>query len=242
MVNLQPYTIGFSGLLYTVNGGVSCIGTCTVPPGTNFCNNSNVKFDILAANVGTTSNQKSIVMKVTLGQFSLLSPGDIEGRAATTIATSAIQGQLRSYLYKIAHHGASSQANSVTWLTPISPKTSFTSQGYNFGNCKHPRCDCVNRLLNLGTLVTTSPHDIYCGNTGAPTPLPGFTKHIFLTSPSSNMICFLNYTVTSMLNLFPNCSQTLEEPDCLGDDECPQPEDLEEKKESSALSIQLIYR
>ena len=37
---------------------------CEIPGGLNFCGDKNVKFDILAANVGTTPNQKSIVLKI----------------------------------------------------------------------------------------------------------------------------------------------------------------------------------
>ena len=39
----------------------------------------------------------------------------MEGPAATNIANFKLQ----SVVYKVAHHGASTQANSLNWLTPI---------------------------------------------------------------------------------------------------------------------------
>lgn len=59
-------------------------------------------------------------MKVSHDQFSMLLAGDVEGSAATSIANT-LGARLQSTVYKIAHHGASKLANSVTWLTPIKP-------------------------------------------------------------------------------------------------------------------------
>ncbi len=170
-----------AGRMYVVSGGTPCIGNCTVPGGINFC----INFNILAANVRSQSNQKSIVMKVTFGAFNALLPGDMEGPASTVIAGDAtVRPLLRSYIYKIAHHGASRIANSPAWLAPISPQLAFASSGYNFGNCKHPRCDTIKRLLALNTLAATTPHNIYCGNTGGPRTINGFAYHIYETSPN----------------------------------------------------------
>ena len=201
------------GKLYTVNGGSSCIGTCTVSSGTNFCSNSNVNFNILATNVGSTANQKSIVMKITSGGFNVLLSGDMEGAASTTIAgTPAVQPLLLSVVYQMSHHGASSQANRVEWLERILPQKSFASSGYNFGRCRHPRCDTLNRITNLNNsrLVAATAHPIYCGNAGTtpPTQYPAFTSHIYETSPTMNTICMLMYTSTGLFNQ--DCYQVLQ--------------------------------
>ena len=73
--------------------------------------NSNVGFDIIAANVGEKKiNRKSIVLQVTATKSgktqSMLSSGDIEGNSAKTIAKVA-QNRLKSDIYQISHHGAS---------------------------------------------------------------------------------------------------------------------------------------
>ena len=81
-------------ILSSVSNGQSCMESdlnddppCEVPGGLNFCDDKNVKFDILAANVGTTPNQKSIVLKIngTDDATSFLLSGDMEGTAAKCI-------------------------------------------------------------------------------------------------------------------------------------------------------------
>lgn len=116
----------------------------------------------------------------------------MEKSAATRIAR-ALKEDLASYAYKISHHGASLHANKVTWLKAIQPKVSFASSGYNYANCKHPRCDTIDRLKALHTLDDAPRHDIYCGNRGDPTPLRNFDLHIYETSPASDVVCFLRY-------------------------------------------------
>ena len=185
-----------AGKLYTLNNGQKCIGNCAPGNlGTNFCNNNNIKFQFLGANIhSSSSNQKSIVMKIVVGQWSMLLSGDMEGAGATQIA-KALGSQLKSTVYKISHHGASSQANRITWLTPIKPKYAFASSGFNHGNNRHPRCDAVKRLLNLGTIVKAPSHRFYCGNVkGKPPSLyNNFDRHIYETSPRDDEMCILAY-------------------------------------------------
>ena len=69
---------------------------CTVTGGTNFCNDPDISFNILAANIGPSSNEKSIVLKVIYDEFNILLPGDMEGDTATYIANSAVSAQLQS--------------------------------------------------------------------------------------------------------------------------------------------------
>ena len=229
------------GKLYTVSNGAPCTGNCAVPLGTNFCNSQNINFNILAANVGRTSNQKSIVMKTVVGQhYSMLLPGDIEGRAATSIANTLGQ-QLQSVVYKIAHHGASTSANSLTWLAPIRPSAAFASSAYNFGNCHHPRCVAIDRILNLHTIVAAPSHDFYCGNPPRqpPTQQNKYIKNIYETSPTPNLICLLTYTSSNQVSKL--CQPSIQVSDEVGDDECPQPEDLEEEEGvNGALSIMMV--
>ena len=193
------------GKLQLINNGQSCIGNCPVY---NFCGLSNTQFDILAANVGTRSNEKSIVMKVSHDQFSMLLAGDVEGSAATSIANT-LGARLQSTVYKIAHHGASRLANSVTWLTPIKPYSAFASSAYNFGNCRHPRCEAIRRIENLRTIVQADNHAFYCGNSAGqnPTDYPRYDLSIYATSPTPNMICILVYQ--SSYHLFNDCDNLL---------------------------------
>ena len=95
--------------VHQVNNGNHCIGDCNLPPAP-FCGvSSQLKFEILASNVGGSKNQQSIVMKVTYGSgLSLLLSGDMEGEAMKTIVKE-VGDRLPSYYYKIAHHGAASE-------------------------------------------------------------------------------------------------------------------------------------
>ena len=243
-VNIYNWLVNFNnmGKLYTVSNGQSCIGNCAVPLGTNFCNNQNIRFNVLAANVGTTSNQKSIVVKAVVSQFSMLLPGDMEGPAATNIANT-LGAQLQSVVYKIAHHGASTLANSLTWLTPIRPRMAFASSAYNFGNCRHPRCLTIQRIQNFQTIVQATSHDFYCGNGPGvnPTQYNTFNDSMFETSPTPTVICMLTYLSSNQGSY--SCFQLLQLSDGVGDDECPQPEDLEEEEGGGggALSIVASY-
>ena len=181
--------------LYTISNGQKCVGNCAVNNiGTNFCDNNNIKFHILAANINKRSNEKSIVMKIVVGQWSMLLSGDMEGSGATQIARS-LGPALQSTVYKMSHHGASSKANRITWLKPIKPLYAFASSGYNHGNNRHPRCDAVKRLLSLGTIRTASSHRFYCGNARnrQPTLYNNFQEHIYETSPRANEMCILGY-------------------------------------------------
>jgi beta-lactamase superfamily II metal-dependent hydrolase len=199
-----------------INDGQPCIKgvkDCVVTTGTdifdtNFriCNDEEIKFDILAANVQPSEkpkpNEKSIVLKLTdtreniYGQYwSMLLPGDIEGEAACVIASELkLGGHLQSYVYKMAHHGACSKANRPIWLQPIQPKQAFASSGFYFGNCHHPRCTTINRIKGLHTIkMEQNPHHLYCG-TKDQTEYEHTYYHIYETSPAENVECVLKYT------------------------------------------------
>ena len=190
------------GKLFTVGTAQSspsfCIGNCVVNTDTNFCGNQNIQFNILATNVGSTANQQSIVMKITVaGQWSMLLSGDMEGDASLEIANQLDAG-LQSIVYKMSHHGASASANMIGWLTPIAPQFAFASSGYNFGRCRHPRCDTINRLLGLNTITMTTPHQFYCGNPGGnPSIDNAFRFNMLETSPNATHICLLTYVSTN---------------------------------------------
>ena len=185
------------GKLHKVNDGQPCVGNCAVPKGTDFCDSHRISFNILAANVeGSSSNEKSIVMKVTAGRWSMLLPGGMEGKAARVVAKE-LGPQLNSVVYKMAEHGDSDQANNLIWLDPIKPQMAFASSAYNHQPEKslHPRCNTVARLHNLQTIGYAERHPFHCGNGEAlePTQYDDFSYNIFETSPTPNTICILVY-------------------------------------------------
>ena len=98
------------GKVYTIgtvqSSPSSCIGNCIVATSTDFCNNGNFQFNILAANAGSTPNQLSPVIKIVASSgWSLLLSGDMEGQASRDISDQLGDG-LQSLVYKMSHHGA----------------------------------------------------------------------------------------------------------------------------------------
>ena len=234
-VNMRNWLSNWNTInkLYMVNNGVSCIGStnCLITNAkmpsstiaTNFCSNPSIPFSILATNVGSSANQKSIVMKIVQGGWSMLLSGDMEGAASVTIAMN-LGTTLQSTVYKISHHGASAMANKVEWLNPIKPTFAFASNGYAFRNCRHPRCITIDRLLSLNTITTTTPHNLYCGGTSAMTDMNNstFQYNILETSPTSTLICFLTYTSSGALpgSHCGTSTLTADTNDGVFDDEC----------------------
>ena len=186
-----------NGRLVLINNGYSCMNTkCfTKQPLNNICNDENYKFYILAANIGPSANEKSIVMKIiATGGWSMLLSGDMEGRASEQIV--AVYGKnLQSRVYQMSHHGASRRANNIEWIKAIYPVYAFASSGYDFGNCRHPRCDTIDRLNDYGHISeTTTPHKLYCGeNDGTTRNYETYTRNILETSPTDKDICYLMY-------------------------------------------------
>ena len=240
------------GKLKLVSDGNGCIGNCIVNGGLNFCNNQNIRFDILAANVVLDNrpytNQMSIVMKVSANIFTALLPGDMEGPVASLIAERLGQ-QMQSAIYKIAHHGASRLANKQDWLAPIQPKTAFASSGYNFGNCRHPRCEAICNLMPLGVTnikADSEPHTFYCGNyPGNPVQRQDYRYSIYETTPTANTMCIIKYS--SDFRVSNDCNQ-VQEMSISGsvvdddDDECSEEEGDEYSEVLQPTQTSEIYK
>ena len=155
-------------LIFFPNGGEKCFGKeCLVDDGgrklgVDFCGKkSKVKFEILAANLGTTKNSKSIILRVDYLSWSMLLPGDFEEAPSIDQLIShykrrdPLQSRLHVNMYKISHHGASgasTEANSEKFLSAIKPNASFASQAYPSYGYHHPRCEVLDRLLKVTKL------------------------------------------------------------------------------------------
>lgn len=167
--------------LYAINQCKKCVGNCndklhtvqymsktwrttsshmTRLSAMNICGSKDINFDIIAANVGSSKNQKSIVLKVTAGSQSMLLAGDIEGSAAKTVATTKDVGlrmpdRLRSNVFQISHHGAGRLANKFEWLHAISPEQAFVSHPF-IGQYGHPTRKAIMNLISIGSLGTST--------------------------------------------------------------------------------------
>ena len=127
----------------------------------------------------------------------MLLSGDIEGSAADTVARDAHK-HLKSDIYQISHHGASTQANKFEWLDAIQPEQAFVSHAYR-SQYAHPRCKAIRNLISLRSLLTrttfsTTTHPFMCGNrlTNKNVCYTGeICHHIVSTSPKEGMMCLI---------------------------------------------------
>ncbi len=111
----------------------------------NLCNQ--VRLEVMAAggngaNV-TDENAKSVVVKVSYGDFDALVGGDLTGSTEdmeSGIATAV--GPLE--LYKVHHHGSRYSSNN-TFLDATNPTVSFISVGKD-NTYGHPTAECLDRL------------------------------------------------------------------------------------------------
>ena len=169
----------------------------------DFCNSPNIVFEILAAgNKFSGENQRGMVMKLSCEKCGsqLLFPGDMEGDAAEYLAEN-YGSFLQSSHYKMAHHGASLHANHKEWLEAISPVEVHISHKYIYGKYYHPRCDAINRLMEVGSVGLASeaepvpfPHDITCFfNDGSSLDQQVYHR-VYNTAPRKDKICLIVMT------------------------------------------------
>jgi competence protein ComEC len=95
---------------------------------------------------GRTTNENSIVLRLSFGRFSVLMTGDVEGVGEAAVLS--YPGELRSQLLKVSHHG-SRFGTSEAFLQRASPRWGVISVGRNnpFG---HPSREVVARLQRRG--------------------------------------------------------------------------------------------
>ena len=119
----------------------------------------NVKFMILGANLGGSTNSQSAVIKMEYYTYSILLPGDFETEKAQQDLVDCYKGtnELKAFIYKMAHHGASNLANDAPFVAAIQPQIAFTSQAYPETRNAHPRCDAINVLIDNGNIMRVNP-------------------------------------------------------------------------------------
>ena len=119
---------------------------------------SGVSLDVLAPNPellsADTSNNASLVMKLSWGNVSFLLTGDIEVEAEEALLASDVD--LRSTVLKVAHHG-STTSSSEAFLAAVQPSVAVISAGANnpYG---HPAPSVVDRLDAQSIVLRTDQH------------------------------------------------------------------------------------
>ena len=159
---------------------------------TNFCDNPAIHFEFQKSVINNNQkNQNGLLMKLSCNtcESNLLFSGDIEGRGATTMIKNN-PNFLRSTHYKMAHHGASSQANKKRWLETILPEEVHVSHVYG-GQYHHPRCEATELIEQLGTLGTSTTHPFTCFEGDGTPVLKNIQRRLYSTAPLMNEICLI---------------------------------------------------
>jgi beta-lactamase superfamily II metal-dependent hydrolase len=103
--------------------------------------------DLNAAGLSTTDeNARSLILKVSYGEFDEVFGGDLTGDPSTgTDVESVVAPEVGPVeVYKVHHHGSRYSSNN-TWLNAIQPKIGViqVGAGNSYG---HPTADALNRL------------------------------------------------------------------------------------------------
>ena len=121
-----------------------------------FCGDD-VKISVLGANIGTTPNSRSIVLRLVYNQWSLFMAGDFEMvTPQKELISQYPNGEMKSTYYKVAHHGAwttTKQPNLPLLLAEIQPQSAYMSQAYpNCSQFHHPNCQTIKNLEAIGSI------------------------------------------------------------------------------------------
>lgn len=107
--------------------------------------------EILLA-TGDSGNVTSMVLLLTLEQFSMLFTGDTEGRGEVLVTEMLCNEGVRGLtVLKVAHHG-SKNSTSQEFLEVANPKISIISCGKN-NRYGHPHVETLERIENVGSSV-----------------------------------------------------------------------------------------
>lgn len=162
-------------------------------PTTNADLGPGVSLYVLAANVASDANSRSIVASVDYKDNTVLLTGDATSVTERWILKTWDPGALKSTIYSFGHHGSNS-SNNKGFLNAVSPNIGIFSASAAHRGYGHPRCvlvDYVEHLVDSGGRggVVIPSHRIDCWD-----PYRGkyVTENndlgVFLTATQGNII------------------------------------------------------
>lgn len=153
----------------------------------NWFEDSECKVYMLAANVGSGANDKSVVILLEYGGFRAMLTGDATFETEQFVTERFPEDFLDVDVYKIGHHGSGSTSTSPEWASVVEPELSISSNGYKNGH-GHPRWEVINRL---GEYAESShpPHKLrgYIRQ-GRYKTVSSYSKDIFTTGSNGNIV------------------------------------------------------
>ena len=94
---------------------------------------------------GSDENSKSMVLKITYGNFDEVMGGDLTGGSSNDVETTVGPEVGDVEVYKVHHHGSSTSSND-NWLNAITPEVGVICVGSN--SYGHPTSSALTRLHN----------------------------------------------------------------------------------------------
>jgi hypothetical protein len=148
----------------------------------------------MAANSGTTTNGKSIVLLVSYKKFDAILTGDGDGGTEDAIlANPVFDDRLDCELVKLGHHG-SANSSKAAWFKALSPEVGVVSATYDY-IYGHPTEETVGRLSKH---AVDAPLHAFRDwkkipknekkETRAPIDTPDFSKAIYSTATNGNIV------------------------------------------------------
>lgn len=101
---------------------------------------------------GTTENNRALIVKFKLNDYSILFTGDIELEAEQYLVENYCD-QINSDILKVPHHGSKS-SSSEAFIRCVSPEISVISSGKN-NRYNHPSQDVVDEYRKYGVVYNT---------------------------------------------------------------------------------------
>ena len=95
-----------------------------------------------------SSNNNSVVLKLTYRNVSFIISGDVEAPAEQRLVELGAGGQLRADVLVVAHHG-SKTSSSAAWLDAVQPSAALIGVGLN-NQYGHPHNEVLQRLRFRG--------------------------------------------------------------------------------------------
>jgi len=106
---------------------------------------------------GFSENNRSLVLRIVMGEVSFLLPGDIESEAEAKLVT-ALGERLGSTVLLLAHHGSATSSSEV-FLQAVRPRLALSSCGARGRGAKLPHSVVRERLRRRAIpLLTTAAH------------------------------------------------------------------------------------
>jgi len=146
MPNATANTFAFSSMLHAIDSRKL---TPIIPQKGDVYSLGKAKVTVIASEVGSTSNDSSLVLKAEYGDTSFLFMGDAEESLEQSILNSGTD--IQCDVLKVGHHG-SDTSTSDAFLATAAPKTAIISCGKDnpYG---HPSAEVLNKLSKSKTSV-----------------------------------------------------------------------------------------